>query len=94
MADQTVSWNRIITICSVFGIPLISVCFAGVVLITRLDDKMTNFQIKQVEQGYDIKDIKADLNALKTRVDTVAQRQREDRKDNEYRWLLENHKKK
>lgn len=94
MTNQTVSWNRIITVCSVFGIPLISLAFAAVVLITRLDDRMTNFQLKQQEQGYDIKDIKSDAKALRTVVDSLAQRQKDYQRENEYRWQLEGHKNK
>lgn len=85
------TWNRIITVASAFGIPIVGLAFAGVVLITRMDDKMTNFQIKQQEQGDDIKGIKEDVNALRIRIDTLNQRQRDGQKANEYRFLLQEH---
>lgn len=86
--NTSVSWNKIITICSVFGIPLVSVGFMLCVWLTRLDDKMTNFSLKQQEQGFDIKGIREDLNVLKVRVDTITQRQKDNQRETEYRFQL------
>lgn len=94
MANKTVSWNRIITVGSVFGIPMVSLAFAAVVLITKMDDKLVNLQLKQQEQGADIKDIKDDAKSLRVLVDSVAQRQKDYQRENEYKWWLQESKKK
>lgn len=94
MADQNVSLNRLITVCSAFGIPLVSLAFAAVVLITKMSDKVDGLTLRQQEQGFDIKDIKQDMNALRIRVDSVAQRQKDNQRENDFRWLLQEHKKK
>lgn len=87
-------WNRLITIASAFGIPIVGLAFTAVVLITKMDDKISNIQIKQTEQGSDIRDIKSDAKALRTVVDSLAQRQKDYQRENEYRWQLEGHKNK
>lgn len=91
--NSGVSWNKIITVCSVFGIPLVSVCFMGIIWLTRLDDKITNIASSQMEQGYDIKGIKDDLNALRVKVDTVTQRQKDAQREIDYRFKLQEHEK-
>lgn len=95
MANQdNVSWNKVITVCSAFGIPLVSILVAGIVWGTRIDDKMTNFSLKQQEQGYDIKALNTKVDEISVRVDTITQRQKDAQKDNNYRFLMYEHDKK
>lgn len=91
--NSGVSWNKIITVCSVFGIPLVSVCFMGIIWLTRLDDKISSIATNQNEQSYDIKGIKEDLNLLRVKVDTVTQRQKDAQRENDYRFRLQEHDK-
>lgn len=90
-SDRGPGWNRLLMVGSAFGIPLLGMAYAAIVTLTRLDDNMTNLRLNQQEQGNDIKDIKADLNILKTRVDTIGRRQENNQRDNNYRFMLWEH---
>lgn len=89
--DRGPGWNRLLMIGSAFGLPLLGMGYAAVVTLTRLDDNMTTLRLNQQEQGIDIKDIKADLNTLKGRVDTIGRRQENNQRDNNYRFMLFEH---
>lgn len=94
MTNNTITWNKIIALCSAFGIPAIGVVFALVVWGVRLDDRMTNMIITQEKQGNSIENLNDKIDRLSIRVDTVAQRQKDDKREQQYLFKELEHKKK
>ena len=90
-SDRGPGWTKIMTFGSAFGLPLLGMLYAGVVAITRLDDKVGGMLMKQQEQGLDIKDIKSRLGTIEGRVDTITRRQENNQRDNAYRFMLYEH---
>ncbi|HVW99730.1 MAG TPA: hypothetical protein VHA52_04690 [Candidatus Babeliaceae bacterium] len=82
MTTSGVSWNKVIAVCSAFGIPMISILFAVVVWGTRIDGKLT-------DQGDNIREIKADLRGLHGQVDTIALRQHDAALERSYQYKMQ-----
>lgn len=93
MTTNTISWNKIITVCSAFGIPIMSIVIAGVIWGVRLDDKLTTVIINQDKQGIKIEDLNYKIDQLSIRVDTVTQRQKDAKRESDYRFMYLEHNK-
>jgi hypothetical protein len=74
-----ISFNRFITICSVFVIPLFSALVWLVMMGTQLVDKVN-------AQGTVLQSVVAKVDALSVKVDSVSQRQRDYIKDTDHRF--------
>ena len=90
-SDRGPGWNKILAVGSAFGLPLLGMAYAGVVALTKLDDKVGGIVLKQQEQGMDIKDIKSRISTIEGRVDTISRRQDNNQRDNNYRFLMWEH---
>lgn len=78
---NSVSWNKIITVCSVFGIPLFSIMAWLVIGGTQLVDKVD-------AQGLTLKSVVDKVDALNTRVDTLSQRQKDNKRDIDHKFEI------
>jgi hypothetical protein len=89
--DRGPGWNKIIAVCGSFGIPLVGMAYALTVTLTHISDRIERMELKQQEQSIDTKDIKDDVNFLKSRIDTIERRQERHQRDNNYRFELWEH---
>lgn len=90
----TISWNKIITICSVFIIPAISILAALLIWGVRLDDKLTNVILTQHDQGNSLKELNDKVDKISVRVDTVSQRQANNKREMDYKMREMEYKRK
>lgn len=77
MTVAKMNWIKMFSVCSSIAVPLLSILYWLTVNGTHLVDKVDSIGTKQVEQGVDIKELKASLSMLSIRVDTIGQRQKE-----------------
>jgi hypothetical protein len=81
MTTAGAQWNRIILVCSSFGIPAVSLLVWIAVTTTQITDKVSSNYLQIGEIKTEVKSIKSDISILSTRLDTVQQRQKT--------WFLE-----
>lgn len=89
MTVANVSWNKIIAVCTAFVLPGISVAIWLAVWGTKLADKVDRIDDKVMLQGQDISDLKTGLAALNVKVDTVSNRQRENKRDIDHKFEIQ-----
>lgn len=91
--NANVGWNKILAVCSAFIIPGISVAIMCTIWGTRIEDKLNNVASKQEIQDVKFEALSNKVDGISTKVDTISHRQELNKRDIDYRFLLQSSKK-
>lgn len=85
MTANNLTWGKIWPVVTGLLVPGVSALIMFAIWLTRLDDKLSSVITSQTEQGSSIKDIREDLKAVHSSIDTIVLHQRINKVDLDYR---------
>lgn len=87
--NDSPGWNKIITFCSVFGIPLISVCVWLIVNGTKAVDSLNSLTVKVTEVQSTVKDVQSDLRSVHVQIDSIRHAQQINKLDQDWQFKMQ-----